>query len=76
MKIKISSGANQLFLAYNVRDAGLFLMANYRHTVEQYMGRMTVSRVIEYGRAAGVKVEKVDHTVHWVELSEAEKKKE
>jgi len=78
MKIRITTGPtvrNLLVLADNVQEAGLFLMTHFRDRVGETMGKMTVSRLIEYGKKAGVIVEKIDHSLRWVELQEAERKK-
>lgn len=69
MKIRIYIESEGAFEFPRVVNAGLFLMERFRSNPSApIMGKMTVSRLREYGKKFNVSVKCVDHTTHWRDL--------
>ena len=65
MRIRVSIGGDSIIF-HRVEDAGLYLMDKFRSKAKTTMGRMTLERIKEYTSLA--KVERVDHSVHWMDI--------
>ncbi len=71
MRIKVTdAGGSTVF--DKVGDACLYLMEKYRTTTDRLMGKPCMANLLTYTDRA--KVEKVDHSVHWVDVQPAEEK--